>query len=470
MLTIQGPPGRMCEGLSRRDFLRVGSIGSGWLTLPRLLRAAGSGDSGMTRTFGRAKQCLLVFLWGGPSQLDMWDLKPDAPQEVRGELSAIATNVPGIRISELLPLTARHADKYKIVRSVTHTDRIHSTGAYTMLTGVPDPGANVKDRLPTPEDHPHIGAIYSKWRNSGGPNSGSQLPPFVALPTTIALDNGDVIPGQTGGFLGRRHDPLVVNGDYYTAQYELPAVKLPRDVSHRRLQDRKLLLDRINRRFEAAELSGQLSELDMYSQQAFSLISAGKIASAFDLTHEPEAVRDRYGRHLFGQGCLMARRLLEARIPLVTVYWHDEGFVKNSPFYDSHRDIYKNLRTRLLPPTDRALASLFDELSERGLLDETLVIVMGEFGRTPKINERAGRDHWPWVQSILLAGAGISGGTVLGSSDKLAAYPASFPVAPADLTQTILHMLGVPADLELHHADGRPIAACDGIVRPELMA
>jgi hypothetical protein len=455
--------------LQRREFLRLGAVG-GMVSLANLLRASAARAANPSASFGRAKRCILVFLNGGPSQLDLWDMKPDAPAEVRGELKPIATNVPGIQISELLPLLARHVDKFKIVRSVTHPCSVHTTGVYTMLTGTIH-GTPLVDQLRAlPEDHPHLGSIVARHRGSSG-----GLPPFVTLPKLFEAPPVDGIwPGQNAGFLGRRYDPFVVQGDKTSAEFTAPGLALSGDVGAERLEDRRALLAQLNRRAQQAHTSGTLgprSQLDGFYQQAFSLLTSARAQAAFDLKRESPATRDRYGRHLFGQGLLLARRMIEAGVPLATVYWIDPTPAgAGGGEYDSHGRIYYHMRERLVPPTDRALSALFADLDERGLMDDTLVVVMGEFGRTPRINKDAGRDHWPHVQSILLAGAGITGGSIFGASDRIAAEPSQDPIPPHDLAQTILHSLGVPADLELADAQGRPIRASRGMPVAGLLA
>ena len=429
------------------------------LSLATLLRAGAARAASAAGSFGRAKRCILVFLNGGPSQLDLWDMKPEAPAEVRGELKPIATCVPGIQISELLPLLARQVDKFKIVRSVTHPCSVHTTGVYTMLTGTIHNTPTADQTRALPEDHPHLGSILARWRGAAG-----GLPTFVALPKLFEAPPVDGIwPGQNAGFLGRRYDPFIVHGDKETAEFTAPGLALSGDVGVDRLEDRRTLLAQLNRRAQAAQAGGHLDELDTYYQQAFSLVTSTHAQAAFDLNRESPQTRDRYGRHLFGQGLLLARRLIEAGVPLATVYWIDPTPPgPGGGEYDSHGRIYYHMRERLVPPTDRALSALFVDLDERGLADDTLVVVMGEFGRTPRINRDAGRDHWPHVQSILLSGAGITGGGVFGASDRFAAEPSDSPVPPHDLAQTILHLLGVPADLELRDAQGRPIRASKG--------
>lgn len=452
----------------RRDFLRLGALGGAGLCLPALLRATAARASVTDGSFGRAKRCILVFLNGGPSQLDLWDMKPDAPAEIRGELKPIPTAVPGIQISELLPLLAQQADKYKIVRSVTHPCSVHTTGVYTMLTGTVHRTPLIDQIRATSEDHPHLGCIVARWRGWQ-----SDLPPFVSLPSLFKAPPVEGIwPGQNAGFLGPQYDPFVVSGDRETAEYTPPSLEPLIDVNPGRLQVRRALLEHVNK--ANRNLTPALvrrSDLDTYYEKAFSLLTSPSVQTAFDLSREPASVRERYGQHLFGQGVLLARRMIEAGVPLVTVYWNDPTPPgPGGGEYDSHGRIYHHMRNRLVPPTDRALASLFDDMSGRGLLEDTLVIVMGEFGRTPRLNKDAGRDHWPQVQSILLAGAGITGGSVFGSSDRIASAPASNPISPPDLAQTVLHLLGVPASLVLEDQQDRPLRACGGTPVPGLYA
>ena len=449
---------------TRRTFLQLSSLAPASLAVSQAL-AAQSLASGRPLGFGRAKRCIVVFLFGGPSQLDTWDMKPEAPAEIRGPLGSIATNVPGIRVSELLPLSARHADKYKIVRSVAHAHNEHSAALSTMATGTKYPRETSAPVGASPDDHPHLGSIVARWT---GWRDGA--PPFIAIPGVIR-DSAGRWPGQRAGFLGKQFDPLVMTGDKKTARFSLPAITLPADVHHGRLEARRSLLASMDRASRELENIASQRELTTLYRQAHTLLTSKSVHEAMDLRHEPEQTHERYGRHLFGQGMLLARRLSEANVPLVTLYWFDpEPAGAGGGEFDSHGRIYHHYPKRLVPPTDRALAALFADLSERGTLDDTLVVVMGEFGRTPKINGGAGRDHWAQCQSILLAGAGITGGSVHGASDRHAAYPISDLADSEDLAQTILHMLGVPAPFELHDQLGRPVPACRGKVIPGLMA
>ncbi|MBY0228329.1 MAG: DUF1501 domain-containing protein, partial [Gemmataceae bacterium] len=324
----------------------------------------------------------------------------------------------------------------------------HTTAGYTMLTGVPHPNQNsnnVAEIRPLPSDHPHLGCVLAKVRP---PRSG---PAFASLPEVIKDAGVNEFPGQGAGFLGGALEPWRIEGDIKTGRFRQPGIALPDDVTPARLADRRLLLGKLDR---------LLHERDGINDKAFDLIRSPAVKRALDLGREPARVRQRYGPHLFGQGCLMGRRLLEAGVPWVAVYWPYEG-PDDSPVWDTHENNFPHLRKRLMPPTDLAVSAVMDDLSERGLLDDTLVIVMGEFGRSPKVNAKGGREHWPQAQSILLAGAGMRGGAY-GSTDRIGGVPATDPVAPPDLAATFLHLLGIDPSTELIDKAGRPHAACAG--------
>jgi hypothetical protein len=450
---------RIVLGPTRRCFLQAGTLGllAAARTFARPAAEPGS---------GRAKRCLLLFLTGGPPQHDTFDPKPDTPAEVRGELKPIATNVPGIRIGELFPQLARQAHLYRIVRSLTHGDTVHTSAGYTMLTGMPHPLANTSTAAnirPTANDHPHFGSLLSLIRP---PRAGTLA--FVSLPEVIKDAAVNEFPGQGAGFLGKAYDPVRIESDAGRSGFRLPDLGLPLEMTPGRLEDRRLLRERLDRLMRQGDRPG-FRDLDGVSRQAYELIRSPAVGRALELEREPEQLGTRYGSHLFGQGCLLGRRLLEAGVPLVTVYWHYEG-PDDSPVWDTHQNNFKHLRQRLAPPADRAVAAVLEDLSLRGLLDDTLVIVMGEFGRSPRINKHAGRDHWPHVQSIVLAGAGIRGGTVFGASDRHGGHPTDSPVSPADLMATVLHLLGVPAGLEVRDRGGRPMLACSGKLVKGLLA
>jgi hypothetical protein len=447
-----------CDGLTRREVLRLGSIGLGGLTLPTLLHlqqtAAASARSAPKA--GKAKSVILLFLSGGPSHLDMWDLKPQAPAEIRGTFQPIATKVPGTQISEYLPRMARLADQYTLLRSVTHNSPNHPAAAYWMMTGSPiqRPAAQVVTM--SREDRPHPGSVLTKFLRTP-----PAVPSFVMVPEAIS-PVGPERPGQHAGFLGAAYDPYRVNSDPNLPNYSPGALGNSQEVPLARLGSRRSLLDQIGQQAKHLEQTAAAQTLDPYYVRAFDLVSSPAAQRAFDISAEPAKTRDRFGRHVFGQSVLLARRLVEAGVRLVHVNWvrHDNG--KGGQGYDSHRDHLSWAKTELLPPTDAAFAALLEDLSERGLLGETLVIMMGEFGRTPKFNKNGGRDHWPWCFSAVIAGGGMKGGQVYGASDKIGAYPNTNPVTPQDLTATLYHCLGVDPHAVIYDAQNRPYVLVEG--------
>ncbi len=452
---------------SRREWLRAGAISLFGLSWPQLLASRGEAGSATTAgaSFGRAKSCILLFMWGGPSHQDTWDLKPDAPAEIRGEFRPIATNVPGIQIGEHFPLLAQRTDKLAIVRSLTHVDVNHTTATHFLLTGQPPPPVDDLSK-----DWPHMGAVLAKLGRGRG-----VLPPFVSMRPKPHQENDvprfvEQTHGQFAGWLGAGAGPLTIDADPSHADYRVGDFLLPPEVSAARLEDRRSLLTGVNRQWESYAANASLDAMDSYYRRAFELLSSAAGGSAFKLDEEPAAVRDRYGRHPHGQSVLQARRLVERGVPLVTVFWPSEGIKNVSVYWDTHSRNFIDLRERLMPPADQAFSALLDDLGQRGMLDETLLIWTGEFGRTPRVGQRNsdagagsdGRDHWPGCFSAVLAGGGIRGGQVYGSSDRHAAYPASNPVAPVDLAATAYHCLGVPPHQTLEDQQGRPAIVCPG--------
>ena len=439
--------------LPRRNMLlQAGALGVAGLNLPTLLSAA-SGTSGETpltqRGFGRAKQCILLFMWGGPSQLDTFDPKPLAPDTIRGPFKPIATNVPGIELSELFPSLARQADKLAVLRSLNHDDPAHLSSGHTILTGHLPP-VNFSDNEPPSErDTPHIGSVMSKLRPAT-----SAMPSFVTMPWLAfhPAAPGGMAPGQHGGWLGRQYDSFLAMGDPNAAGWKVPALALIDGQSPDRLQHRRELLQSLDHQRRASEQLGALSQLDSLQQRAFGLLTSATVRGAFDLGQETPETRDRYGRNTHGQCVLLARRLIEHDVPLVSVNWHNDGH----NFWDTHGNNFNRLKKDLCPPADRALTALLEDLSRSGRLDETLIVWVGEFGRAPVINGSTGRDHHPRCYSGLMAGGGIRGGQVYGASDRHAAYPADKPTSPHDLVATMYHALGVPADAVLHDSLNRP--------------
>ncbi len=469
---------RHVQAPNRRDVLRAGSLGLLGLALPDLLRgratvlaeeAAGT-NAESEKSFGRAKSCILLFMWGGPAHQDTWDLKPSAPAEIRGEFKPIATKVPGIQICEHFPQLAQRTDKLAIVRSMTHTDVDHLTSTHFLLTGQAPPKA--------PElraDWPHIGAVLARLGRGRDP-----LPPFVSLRPKLQNDVPRFVEqshGQSAGWLGQAFDPLSIDANPAEPDYRVGDFRLPPEISLARLDHRRALLRDLNEQLRRRGSDTALATMDRHVHRAFDILNSATGSGAFDLSQEPRAVRERYGLNPHGQSVLQARRLVERGVPLVTVFWPSDGIKNVSVYWDTHNRNFVDLRERLMPPADQAFSALLDDLGQRGLLDETLVVWTGEFGRTPRVGQRNsdagagrdGRDHWPGCFTSVLSGGGIRGGQVYGSSDRHAAFPASSPVAPVDLVATVYHALGVPAHLALPDAQGRPLVICPGTPIRELL-
>jgi hypothetical protein len=453
MLAIGEYDARVCEGWTRRQWLRVGALGSAGLLLSDLLgsRAAGRDkQAGHSGSFGRARSCIVCFLFGAPAHQDIWDLKPDAPADVRGEFRPIASSVPGVWLGEHVPQIARQAHRFALVRSVQHPDNTHTVAMHYALTGRrhAQPATNPRNQ---PSDFPCFGAVVQYLRSGRG-----GLPSGISLnaPANQVSANNHIFPGFFAGLLGRRYDPLFIAQDPSAANFD-PLPNSPgADTS--RLGARRALLETVDRRRRELDAVARVREFNAYHQQALSLITSPAARRAFDLTREPPALRDRYGRSAFGQGCLLARRLVEAGVGLVTVNW-----ARDDAFWDTHANNFKLLKDSLLPPFDRGFSALLEDLDQRGLLDETLVVCLGEFGRTPKINGNAGRDHWAACNSVVLAGGGVRGGQVIGASDRTAAYPATPPISPGELAATIYHALGIDPHTELRDVLGRPLSLSD---------
>jgi hypothetical protein len=459
MLSLFDRGPRLCDGLTRREWLRVGGLGAFGLSLPTLLgeRAVAAATA---KNGSKAKACILLFHLGGPPQHETWEPKPDAPREIRGDLKPIASNVPGIQVGELMPRTAQHLDKICVLRAMATDDNAHSSSGYWMLTGVPHQPTNSENAKPgAPNDWPCLASLVQRLRPGDG------LPSTVRLPEHIWNTGGIVWPGQDAGFLGRTADPWLIHCDPNAADFHVPGLALPAEVPAMRLDGRLSLLEQVNRRLDAAERGGMATRYDVQSQQAFDLLRAGKARRAFEIEREPAALRDRYGRNRWGQSLLLARRLVEAGVALVQVNWTRlPGDKDDSPAWDTHNKNADRLKNNLMPPMDLAYSALLEDLATRGLLDETLVVWMGEFGRSPKINGGGGRDHWGHVFSVALAGGGVRGGQVIGSSDRIGGYPRDGRLWPQDLTATVFHALGIRPDTEIHDALGRPIPVSRGRV------
>jgi len=454
MLSIRDTPNRLCDGLDRREWLRVGGLGAFGLSLPTLLAAR----SASAHPEPKAKACILLFLLGAPPQQETWDPKPDSPAEAKGDLKPIQSATPGLLVGETMPLTARLTNKIAVLRAVSTNDNAHSSSGYYMTTGVPHAPIGVENAKPgAPNDWPSLGAIVRKLKGD------HPLPAAVTLPEQTANDGNLTWPGQDGGFLGRSCDPWLLDCDPNAAQFQLPGLALPADVPSMRFDQRRTLLEQVDRHLGQLDHGGAPADHLGQSRQAFDMINSPAAKRAFRLDEECPRVRDRYGRTKFGQSCLLARRLVEAGVSLVRVNWSRVAGAPNNGHWDTHSKNTESMKA-LMPILDRAYTALLDDLSDRGLLDSTLVIWTGEFGRTPKLNGAGGRDHWGPVFSVALAGGGVRGGVVEGASDKLAAYPKDGRVLPPDLTATVFHCLGIPPDTEIRDSLGRPLPISRGEV------
>ncbi len=446
MIHVLGGGTRLCDGLTRRELLSFGGA-----AVLQLLAgtAAGAGPVTGPAGPGPARSLLFISLFGGPSHQDVWDLKPEAPAEIRGEFKPIRTNVAGIEICEHLPKLARMADRYSLVRSVSHADNGHGSAMSACFTGYPHPLPNTNP-IPTPNDFPAYGSVLALLKPPSGP-----VPPFVCVGGTQIVC-GNQIPGQRAGYLGPSYEPYVVEGDPNARNFRVPELTLPADWTRLRLERRRSLLQAVDHAERLAERGTAPETLDVAQRQAFELLASQRVRSALDLSGETAALRDRYARTTFGQSLLLARRLVEAEVPCVTVNWSRGG-----P-WDTHSNNFNGLRQSLLPPFDQSFSALLQDLADRRLLESTLVVCTGEFGRTPKINKDAGRDHWAGVYTAVLAGGGVQGGRVHGSSDAQAAYPQTDAVGPWDIAATLFHCMGLSPETEVRDRTGRPMKISRG--------
>lgn len=447
---------------SRRAMLRVGGMGMLGLTMPKWLQAAGSvlkAPVPLTPITPKAKSVIFLYQFGGPSHLDMFDMKPDAPDVVRGPYKPMKTVADGIQISERLPRVAKIMDKVTLIRSMTHTMKNHNSASYYALSGHAPPVDDIRLK-DTPDLYPSYGSVVDAL----APLSGD-MPTSVAYPYLIR--DGSVTPGQRSSFLGKVHDPFFFNQDPNAPDFQLPELSLPADMTIERLEERRelqKLIDRQTRLLDSAAAQG----LDAYYDRALAMLNSTRLRNAFNLSAEPAHVRDAYGRHTYGQSCLLARRLVEAGSRFVTVYFSDSigGQSTEAGGWDTHgfnnTHMFPIIEKRHLPITEQTLPTLLTDLDNRGLLDETLVVWMGEFGRTPKINSQTSRDHWPQCYTALLAGGGVKRGYVHGASDKNGMYPADAPVRPDDLAATMFYLLGIDPHTEVRGLGDRPVLITEG--------
>ncbi len=455
----------LCTGpWSRRDLLQAGYLtmlgsGLGPLLLPR--PAQGQINTG---SFGQAKACIFLFMWGGPSQLDTWDMKPNAPSDIRGEFKPISTTVPGIQICEHFPRLARLAHHYTIIRSMTHNDPAHLSSVHHLLTGRHAPKFPSDADPPSRKDWPHLASYLLKERPSPNP-----LPGFITLPWTVMhpAAPGGQAPGQNGGWLGKGFDPFVIQGDPSQRGFQVSGLRLPEGVSPDELAGRRSLLGELERQSRLLPALTEGAAIDALQQKALDALASKEVHDAFDLQQESPKARERYGMNIHGQSVLLARRLVERGVPFVSVNWHQD----HRNFWDTHGDNFNRLKRDLMPPTDQSFSALLEDLEASGRLRETLIVWVGEFGRAPKITAgNAGREHWPRCYCAVLAGGGIAGGQVHGRSDSLAAYPAENPVDPSDLTATIYHALGIDPAQIIRDREDRPIRLTEGNALTQLFS
>ena len=453
MLTCTGKGStQTCDGVTRRDFLQVGALGAIGLTLPNLmaLKALGKVTPG-----GDERSCIMIFNLGAPSQIDLFDPKPDAPAEIRGPFKTIPTKSKDIQLTELLPLHAKIADKFSIVRSCYHTAAaVHDTGHQMMQTGrLFTGGVNT----------PHVGSALQFLRGSR-----NELPGHIILPQAMGPTGGNMPHGQDAGFLGKAYDPFILNSDPSKPDFKVPDLLPPKEIGEARLQRRKKLREVVDDTVKDFEASEAAKLMDSNFDSAFRLMTSKAARDAFDLTKEPQAVRDRYGMTRFGQCCLLARRLVEAGVRFVTINtfitvfdeitWDVHG---SKPFTS-----ITGMKEIVCPMYDQGYSALIEDLDKRGLLPRTMVCNLAEFGRTPRINPAGGRDHWPQCWSIYFAGGGVQGGRVVGRSDDKGAYPVERPVSPSEVVATIYHSLGVDMHTELPGPQGRPFQVADPGTQP----
>tara|TARA_R110002072_G_scaffold303126_1_gene494858 strand:+ start:21510 stop:22889 length:1380 start_codon:yes stop_codon:yes gene_type:complete len=442
--------------LSRRAAIQAGTsslAGVGLTSVPGGRAKAAVAEAGAA-TGSRAKQIVIVWLTGAASHHDTFDMKPNAPVEIRGEFNPVSTSVPGIQICEHLPHLAQRMDKYAVVRTLSHKDNNHLMSTHHVLTGHLQPGAFF-DKVASRDDWPcySSGLGFLRPRTDGIP-SGVNLPTFL-------LQGPLTWPGQHAGFLGPKYDPWQIKGDPQKPDFKVDSLTLSPGIDVSRLDRRQALLNEVNVQQQQLDRAAEATRLTDDQQLAFSILTSSRLAQAFELNREEDAVRDRYGRNTTGQSMLVARRLIEVGVPVVQVN------VGGAQTWDNHGNIFPTLKDRLLPPLDQGVATLLDDLDDRGQLDDTLVMMLGEFGRTPKINAGKGRDHWGPCFFGFFAGAGVRGGQMIGRSDDIGAYPVTTAFSPDDVGATVYRLLGIPPEAEVHDRLGRPSRLNNGnVIQP----
>ena len=446
---------------SRRHALKVGGLGLLGLTVPKLLQAEAARDPKRETPSSirpRANSVIFLYQFGGPSHIDMFDMKPDAPEGIRGLHKPLATKADGIAISEHLPRLAKVMDKVTLIRSMHHQVKNHNPASYYALTGHAPPVDDI-----TLRDSPELFPGYGSVIDDLAPVSGA-MPTSVSLPWVIG--DGTITPGQGASFLGKLHDPLLVTRDPNKPDFKLPELNLPANLSYARLMHRRSIQKIIDGQSRLLEHSAQARGMDAYYEKALAMLDSPKLREAFSLSAESDAVRESYGRTTYGQSCLLARRLVEAETKFVTVHFSPNIGGDVGSGWDTHgnndKKMFPVLEKYHLPMTDQTLPTLLEELDQRGLLETTLVVWMGEFGRTPKINEKASRDHWPDCYTVLLAGGGVKRGFIYGESDRTASHPSKDPVRPDDLAATLYYLLGIDPHTEVYGANNRPVLISEG--------
>lgn len=434
---------RYCDGIDRRGLLRLGALGG--LTMAQLLRlqyaSAQAGERG-TQIAGKEVNCIFIFIIGGMAHQDLWDPKTDAPLEIRGDFTPISTAVPGLFVSNILPRVARVTDQLAILRGLTHTDPDHTAGYHVMMTGAhPGTGAAFNRNKQDNNVHPCLGSMVAKVAGGNG-----TLPPYISVPNFL----------NSGGpaFFGPSYAPFVIESDPASPEFSVRDIVLPEGVAADRALRRQQALRAVNRfDQEVQRASKNVLAADVFLEKAYNLMTSQRAKQAFEISQEPEETRAEYGMTSLGQCCLLGRRLVEAGCRFVSI---------ENGHWDTHRKNTMSLRDLLVPALDQGLAALLTDLRQRGLLDSTLVVVTTEFGRTPRINQMAGRDHWPQAFSIVMAGAGLSTGQAIGATDSQAAYVTDRPVTPPDMAATVLKILGIDPDLTVQTPVGRPVALAGG--------
>ncbi len=500
MLRILGSPRRLCSGWTRREMLRAGGLGLFGLGLSDFFRLAelqaATSETKVQKSFGRAKSCILIHLYGSPSQLEMFDMKPDAPVEIRGELKPIRSSLPGLDVCELLPNAARVMDRCTVVRSMSHPYPIH--GVAYALTGVPQIDIPMELNPHDQRHWPFVGSVVDYVMQRNSKNERREVPSNIALPFQFSSQRVGEVPraGPYAAFLGGAYNPIWTDfqgkatrsviktlqeqktevwdpylGITPESRFELAsATRLPADITLDRLNRRQTLIEQFDRVRRDLSQSGAGKNMDRYRQMAYSLIGSEKIRTALNLDRESVALRESYGMTIFGQACLAARRLVEAGSRFVTVFWDEYGLAGSG--WDTHWDHYPRMKNELLPGFDRAWAGLIADLDSRGLLDETLVLCVSEHGRTPKMQNVSGggRDHWSLAYSCAFAGGGVARGAIVGKTDKIAGTVLDRPISPKDILATLYHLMGIDPHTTIVDRTGRPVPLVDGAVVQEMLA